>query len=242
MNESRKATLNQPLSIYSIDDLDEWRQNFFYPMPLQVGENIESGICDILIEGYSRIPDQLKTHYRIASKAVFLETFDLLMKLSMVKGMHAYKDGVFFIRNMNVPSDVNFPQRCMTYDLYRGLEEPEFPDLRLSYHDRYYLSLKRWRKLGKRVKGLLENISRKSATAKNTYCITPNALTIEYITKNKKRDYRLIRPELVFGSNHKYHGPSPRVGNRFVDWFMSQLNRIFNELTGHKISSKIASA
>lgn len=242
VNEPNATPFDQPLTIYSIEDLNAWRRWYYHPLPLQVGERVETGVCDILIEGYQRIPPSLKAHYRIASKSVFLESFDLLMKLSMVAGMRAYRDGRFYIRNRNVPQDVRFPDRCMVYDLYRGVEDVPLPDLRLTYHDAYYRELKRFRKAGQRIKGWLENARRRSHDEKRTYCITPNAETIQYVMKVLGIRYRLIRPELIFDTYTRTRGNAADAVQAFADWMMSALNRLLENITGETISATASAA
>ena len=144
-------TRSVPFNIYSIRDIDEWRREFFYPVSSEISDLVNERVCVFLADQFGRVGDALKVYYRIASKALYLETYNLLLKAIVAFRMKEDRGHDFVLSNHRVPGDVGLAERNIAYELYGGSEDILFPDLRLEYDDRYYRALPGWKKLAKRA-------------------------------------------------------------------------------------------
>ena len=198
-----------PFNIYSIDDIDEWRNQFIFPISLDVGERIEKNICEFLISEYRRFHPDFKIHFRIASKTLFLELYDLLMKFAMAFRMRSHEEIDFVHTNHRCPEDAILPSRCESFQIYEGNYDIEFRNLRLVYDDQYYLNISPWEKIAKRIYNIFELPPHAKSDDNRPYLIVPNACSLKYARIYFKKRPFLIRPELVFnignGNNTSFH-------------------------------------
>ncbi len=187
-----------PFNFYSIDDIDKWRNDFFFPLSLKTCERIEKELCSLLISQYSGIGERYKIHYRIASKALILESYDLLIKLVLANEMKKRDDSIFILSNHRLPPDINLPKRNITFDLYMGKEDIDFPNLELKYNDPFYLNISHVRRVGQYIKSFVEYNLRRNKRDIDNYVVIPNDTTLQYLSKIMGDDFFLLRPLLIF--------------------------------------------
>ena len=69
----------------------------------------------------------LKIYFRISSKAIYIETYNLLMRLVVASRMRDCKTE-FVLDNHRLPDDVILAGRNTTFDLYKGNDNISFSD------------------------------------------------------------------------------------------------------------------
>jgi len=230
-----------PFNIYSIEDIDEWRKEFFFPISLSLCERIEKKLCSTLIKQYNDIEDKYKPHYRIASKAIILESYDLLVKLIVANEMKNQDDFQFILSNHRLPLDASLPERNITFELYRGNNNIYFPNLELKYNDPYYQNISTIKKIGQHLKNINEYNFRRRKNHSNNYIIIPNDTTIKYVTSLFKSDYNLLRPFVIFKKSlgKKYRLNSCLSISSIAAWLRSEINAIFYKITSKNITQNI---
>jgi len=228
-----------PFNIYSIKDIDEWRKNFFYPVSMKVGETIEVELCRILIDEYRHFKNDLKVHYRIASKHLCLETFNVLMKLVMAHEMREYDGVEFILTNHRLPDDVELPARCNTFELYKEGEDIQFSWLDLAYLDDYHYNVPLWKKVGRRAKSVLRlrEIPRMCRT--RAAVMNPNDCTRKYVMDHYGNIPYVLYPMEIFKTRWRGRTDHEPEISAFATRLASAVDSIFGEITGSSVPRKI---
>lgn len=231
-----------PFNIYSIQDLEEWRNSFTYPVSSRLSELVNERVCSLLVDRYGRLRDGLKTSFRIASKALYIETYNLLMKTIIACTMRQDRACEFVLTNHLVPEDVRLADRNTTYELYRGSEDVLFPDLRLEYDDRPFRSIPYWKKLGKHAMEAMKwNRRPRPGNCNRTMIMGPNACTLKYAKLREEKSPYLLYPELIFGMSRiegKRSSMEADVSALASD-LGEEMSSLFTEVTGTPISRRI---
>lgn len=187
-----------PYNIYSIEDIDEWRKDFFYPLSSDVRYSVMKSICSALLEEFQALNSDREVYFRIASKALFLDSFDFLMKLITAHRMRSFSDVEFILTNYRCPHDVTLPERCVGHEIYRGSQDIVFPDLLLTRDDEVYRSIQSWKFIVRRMTNLLRQGMRPRGRINNSLMITPNQYSRKYLKNRYGELPFMIRPELLF--------------------------------------------
>ncbi len=230
-----------PLNVYSIEDIDSWRDDFFYPVSMDVGETINSGICLFLFEEYHHFKENLKVYYRIASKQLYLATFDVLMKLVLAHSMRSLDEYDFVLTNHRCPVDITLPDTCKVYDLYRGTDNIDFFDLNIENHFTPYENIPWWKKVGQLLK---DRITRKHFTKKDgsrPFLMIPNQYTLKHLELYCSEPPCWIRPEMIFRLNIRTDHAMGEI-SEFKDFsaaLSSYADSLFKDITGSMIPKRL---
>ena len=185
-----QTKMRLPFNIYSIEDIDQWRKDFVYPLSMKVGEDLELRITDFLIKGCRELQGFSQTLYRIASKQIYVETYDLLMKWLMAESMRSRMDTEYIFTNHRCPEDVVLNSRSATYDFYLGCEDIRFLNYNLSYDNvdfaRLYNSGTGLSKALKRFKTFLRIAGKGLRQNASEFVIHPNECTLRFIQQYLK--------------------------------------------------------
>lgn len=228
-----------PFNIYSIENMDEWRKSFFYPVSMRVSEIIEVELCKILIDEYRYFKDDLKVCYRIASKHLRAETFNILMKLIVAHEMRGYDGVEFVLTNHRLPDDVDLPARCNIFELYKGGEDVQFSWLDLAYLDDYHYSVPLWKKVGRRVKSVLRLREIPKVRRMRAAVINPNACTLKYAENHYGNIPYVLYPMDIFRTRWRGRTDHEPEISAFAARLASGIDSIFGEVTGSSISRNI---
>lgn len=231
----------QPFNIYSIENIDEWRQDFFYPLSLTTHEMVTSRICDILTNEYENIKEDWKTDYRIASKHLYASTFNFIMKLLLVHKMKSYQEVEFVLTNHRWPSDVVISKTNSIIQMYHNTsEEVRFPSLDLVHLDALYHNLSRWRKGVELLRGQLKKHRISKLTIGQPLLISPNKVTLKYVKNNYERSPVLLRRADIFQKRFptEWTGVYRDEFVAFSSYLASRVDAIFREITGISVPRK----
>ncbi len=70
-----------PLDFYSVEDFDDWLENYQHPISGSQKEEINRDICTAATQSYRDLDNErLKAYFRIASKSLIKEIFNLIMR------------------------------------------------------------------------------------------------------------------------------------------------------------------
>jgi len=230
-----------PYNIYSIEDIDEWRKEFVYPLSGDTSEIVMKSICNTLLEEFQMLNSDQEIYFRIASKALFLETYDFLMKLITAHKMRSFPDIEFILTNCRCPSDVTLPERCVGYEMYRGSEDIVFPVLHLTRYADVYRGIPPWKFLVRRMVNSLRQGMRPRGGINNSLMMTPNHFVRKYLKNRYGKLPLLFRPELLFkiGFSDRNDVARKSASEDISSHLASSIDEIFREIAGDNIPKKI---
>ncbi len=234
-----------PFNIYSIEDIDQWRKDFVYPLSMKVGEDLELRITDFLIKGCRELQGFSQTLYRIASKQIYVETYDLLMKWLMAESMRSRMDTEYIFTNHRCPEDVVLNSRSATYDFYLGCEDIRFLNYNLSYDNvdfaRLYNSGTGLSKALKRFKTFLRIAGKGLRQNASEFVIHPNECTLRFIQQYLKSvPEQLYVREVFHRDRSRFKDVKvPSDIGLFVEDLKGLVRNVYRELSGKALSQKM---
>jgi hypothetical protein len=235
-----------PFNIYSINDFDTWRKEFFYPVSMQAGETIEYRLSQFLFEAYAKIDPQDKAQYRIATKPIYRETYDFLMKLLMAQKMRSFANNgmEFEFTNARCPSDVKISKDCMTFDLYKGSEDFRPLAYNLFYtqkeFDAVFNNVASWQRMIRKVRSFIRSLNKLELANAKELVFNPNEFTQSYVDRFCKNPYVIYARELFQVRPQSL--ANIQIGESLKSFVKSQslfINQIYRDLTRENVSQKL---
>lgn len=182
-----------PHNIYSIENIDQWRESFLSPISIAVCPRLHAQISSFLYDAYNEFPDELRVHYRIATKHIYSDALQLLMRLIMAESMRQTAAVKFVLTNHRCPENFSLGGN-MTYDLYLGRNDVVF--------DAFEATVRQSSSLPRRPHPLLKYLLKR--------------LKGHNVVPLKKADYVAIDPNSTVGT---WLGERPAAGIDFEDVF-----------------------
>jgi len=227
-----------PHNIYSIANIDQWRETFSFPLSATVCPKLHVKMSSFLFEAYNEFPDELRVHYRIATKHIYSDTLQLLMRLTMAESMRQTAAARFVLTNHRCPAHFSLG-RNMTFDLYLGKDEVVFDAFEETVRQSSCLR----RRPHPLLKYLLKRLKGHNVVPleKADYVtVDPNSTVDTWIGK---RPAAAIDFEDVFKRHgdltpsEKQRRPFAHLADRLQDFIVSE----FDAITGGSVSERVLS-
>ncbi|MBL7086411.1 MAG: hypothetical protein ISS28_04865 [Candidatus Cloacimonetes bacterium] len=232
-----------PFTIYSIDNIDKWRVNYFSLIPLKVEETIEFELCKFLVQEFKLLENNLEMKYRIASKHIFIEMTRLIMGLITSYKMKELDQVEFVITDHRKPKDVILPKKLYTYELYKNNNNNiDFKYFHFkNIADVYYDDVVVWQKITRYIKNYTRYKKIRKIQSTHAALFGPNSSAIKYF-KEKYVDTSIVLHAVdVF--KEKWKNESYQKSNHKIieiaDRLAGGMNHIYKTIIGDDIADII---
>tara|TARA_Y100000294_G_C8554307_1_gene336578 strand:+ start:459 stop:2042 length:1584 start_codon:yes stop_codon:yes gene_type:complete len=229
-----------PHNIYSIDDVDVWRNDFIYPLPLSVDNVIDEKITRLIYGEYCNLENDSKSLFKIASSFLYIESFTFLKKMMIAFKMKQSPELTFVMTNHRVPDEITFSAQSNTFNIYRGETEVTFPTFEILTRMHKENMNPFWKRMARRVKWVFIYNSTLSFKRSGIMLYSLNPLAKKFIDKNCQCSY-LISTEEIFRKSLKYvrKGHLKPDITASVKRFIFNLNETFKEVLATDIPYSI---